>query len=69
MLMWAVTVGKSEVNQTSIIHGLDSRNEKPLEPNKTHGKMQVLSPPKIWIKMQENMGSEGFGWYLVSKSL
>ena len=73
VLMWAVTVGKSEVNQTSIIHGLYSRNEKPLEPNKTHGKMKILSPQKIWViynplKMQENMGSEGFGWYLVSKS-
>ena len=27
----------------------DSRNEKPLEPNKTHGKMKILSPQKIWV--------------------
>ena len=48
MLMRAVTVGKLEVNQTSNIHGLNYR-KKPLEPNKTHGKMKVLSPPKMWV--------------------
>ena len=44
------------------------------EPNKTHGKMQVSSPPKMWVisysplNMRENVGSQGFWWYLVSKS-
>ena len=77
MRMWwcanvAVTVGKPEVNQTSIIHGLYSRNEKPLEPNKTHGKMKALSHPKMWIisynplNMRENVGFWRF--LMVSRS-
>ena len=50
VLMWVVTVGKSEVNQTSSDHAWIKLPKKiPLEPNTTHGNMKVLSPPKYGL--------------------
>ena len=61
MLMWAVTVGKSEVNQTSIIHGLNYR-KYTFGTQQNPWKNAGFKPPKNMGHIQpiKNAGKRGF---------